>query len=154
MNLGIGLSFQAGQWLPAYLLGVLLVILQLIVISAHFCVASWLFEGVAAILGRRHPRISSKEAHRLVEEDGAMLIDVRSPEEFTMGHLPGAVNIPVREIAKRGDVLWAKRQPLVLYCTAGLRCHKAAEILRRSGVGEVYELGPMKQWGNVAPSLS
>lgn len=154
MNLGIGLSFLGGLVPLAYLLGGSLIILQVIVISSHFCVASWLLEAAAVLIGRRYARVSPEEAHRLVAEEGALLVDVRSPEEFAMGHLPDAMNIPVTEFESRADALRAQDKPLLLYCTAGVRCHKAAEMLRRGGMEEVHELGPMKRWGRLSPSWS
>lgn len=154
MNLGIGLSFQSGLAPLAYGLGGVLIVLQLIVISSHFCVASWLLEAASVLIGGRYARISREEAHRLVEEEGALLVDVRSAEEFAMGHLPNALNVPVTEFEARVGVLRAQDKPLVLYCTAGVRCHKAAEILRRRGMEEVHELGPMKRWGSLSLSWS
>ena len=154
MNLGIGLSFLAGQVVPAYLLGVSLIVLQIIVISSHFCVASWLFEGLAGVLGRRFPRVTVEEANQLVKEKDGLLVDVRSPEEYAMGHLSGAINVPVKAITKHKDELRQQGRPLLLYCTAGFRCHRAAKMLRREGVEQVHELGSMKQWTGIAAGWS
>jgi rhodanese-related sulfurtransferase len=145
MNLGIGLSFQAGLLLPAYLLGGALVILQLIVIASQFCVASWMLEGFWALRGHGTVRVNSEEAHRLVA-DGGVLVDVRAPSEFAADHLPGAINLPVDEVKGRKDELRQIGQPLVLYCSAGVRCHKAAKILRRAGIEDVHELGSISRW--------
>jgi rhodanese-related sulfurtransferase len=145
MNLGIGLSFQAGVLWSAYVLGAVLVVLQLIVISAHFCVASWLLEIGMALKGRRIELITSDEARRLVA-DGAVLLDVRSTPEFELEHIPGAENVPVNEVEARKEELLAKHKPFVIYCAAGARCHTAAETLRRAGCEEVHELGSMKRW--------
>ena len=145
MNLGIGLSFQAGLLLPAYFIGGALVILQLIVITSQFCVASWMMEGFWALLGRGILKVSSEEAHRLIAE-GSVLVDVRSPQEFAAGHLAGALNVPVDEVKQRTEELRQIDHPLVIYCSAGVRCHKAAEILRRAGIEVVHELGSMSRW--------
>ena len=145
MNLGIGLSFQAGLLLPAYFIGGALVILQLIVITSQFCVASWMMEGFWALLGRGIVKVSSEEAHRLIAE-GSVLVDVRSPQEFAAGHLAGALNVPVDEVKQRTEELRQIDHPLVIYCSAGVRCHKAAEILRRAGIEVVHELGSMSRW--------
>ncbi len=145
MNLGIGLSFQAGLLLPAYLIGGALVILQLIVITSQFCVASWMLEGLWRLAGRGIVEVSPEEAHRLVAE-GGVLVDVRAPREFAAGHLPGALNVPVDEVKRRSDELRQIDHPLVIYCSAGVRCHKAAKILRRAGIEDVLELGLMSRW--------
>jgi rhodanese-related sulfurtransferase len=108
-------------------------------------VASWILEGFWALRGRRIVKVSREEAHRLVAE-GGVLVDVRAQHEFAADHLPGAINLPVDEVDGRKDELRQIGQPLVLYCTAGVRCHKAAEILRRAGIEEVHELGSMNRW--------
>ena len=81
MNLGIGLSFLFGSTTLAYVLGFILVPLQIVVISTHFCVASWLYEGLLRVLGRWSAALPVGEAWQLVAED-ALLVDVRDPDEF------------------------------------------------------------------------
>jgi hypothetical protein len=80
MNLGIGLSFVAGNVPVAYVFGAVLVSLQLVVISSHFCVASWMYEGLLRAIGQWAPPIPSAEAQGLVAT-GGRLIDVREPDE-------------------------------------------------------------------------
>lgn len=73
---------------------------------------------------------------------GALLVDVRTPEEFAAGHLPNAINIPhekvVGELAKRGI---AKDAPLVLYCRSGRRSGVAEEALVGAGYRQLYNAG-------------
>lgn len=61
---------------------------------------------------------------------GAMLIDVRDPDEYASGHIPGAINIPLSKI--RG-LSGKKEKPLFLYCLKGQRSRRAAGILRKAG---------------------
>jgi rhodanese-related sulfurtransferase len=145
MNLGIGLSFQAGALLPAYAFGAVLIALQLVVISSHFCVASWMLELGFSWRRGGTERISSQDARRLVGE-GALLLDVRTPQEYGMGHLPEAVNVPIDEVAARQEELRRMGRPLVIYCSAGVRSRKAAEILRQAGLEEIHDLGLMRHW--------
>lgn len=73
------------------------------------------------------------------------LIDVRTPQEFAGGHIAGAVNIPVEEIAGRlGEV--AQDQPVVVYCRSGNRSAQAAQILDQAGYAPVYDLGGIGAW--------
>jgi len=73
------------------------------------------------------------------------LIDVRTPEEFASGHINGAVNIPVQELAQRmGEI--QKDQPVVLYCRSGNRSAQAATILDQAGYTGVYDLGGVIAW--------
>ncbi|BCV45553.1 MAG: hypothetical protein WStaPseu_39940 [Shewanella algae] len=73
---------------------------------------------------------------------GAMLVDVRTPEEYAEGHLPEAVNIPFEQIAeafaKQGI---AKDTPVVVYCRSGRRSGIAKESLEKAGYQEVYNGG-------------
>lgn len=146
MNLGIALSFQAGQMALAYVIGGALVILQLIVISSHVCIASWLLECIGKVLGRSGPtRIDPQEARQLVA-GGAVLLDVRSPQEFSANHLPQAVNIPVGELQARLDEVRQFACPLVVYCASGMRSNKATGILRSAEIQDVHDLGSLSRW--------
>ncbi len=73
---------------------------------------------------------------------GAMLVDVRTPEEYAEGHLPEAINIPFEQIAeafaKQGI---AKDTPVVVYCRSGRRSGIAKESLEKAGYQEVYNGG-------------
>jgi rhodanese-related sulfurtransferase len=76
--------------------------------------------------------------------DGApmVLIDVRGPDEFTAppGHLPGAINIPLPELAGRVAEVAAKARPVVLVCKTDRRSASAAETLCSAGVQNVTVL--------------
>ena len=73
MNVGVGSAFAAGDVPLAYGFGAVLVTLQLIVITTHFCVASWMYEGLLRLLGQWIPPISSERAHALVEAGAHIL---------------------------------------------------------------------------------
>ena len=89
--------------------------------------------------------IQGAEARKLVAA-GARLIDVRSPEEFGRGHLPGAVNIPVQEIDRRLGEVGPTEGDVVVYCRSGHRSGRAAQLLREHGFTKVHNLGPMTAW--------
>ena len=109
--------------------------------------ALWLFGAMLALYAGRWLwfRVRAREAKRLVAE-GATLVDVRSASEFAGGHLDGARNIPVHEIAARAREL-PKGKPVVVYCASGMRSAMAASTLRRAGFATVVNLGPMSAWG-------
>jgi rhodanese-related sulfurtransferase len=71
-----------------------------------------------------------------------LLVDVRGPEEFASppGHLPGAINIPLPELAARLAEVIAQPRPVVLVCKTDRRSAKAAETLLMAGVAEVAVL--------------
>jgi rhodanese-related sulfurtransferase len=87
--------------------------------------------------------VGGKRAKALVAA-GAKLVDVRSPQEFTEGHLDGAVNVPSAEIANTD--FGPKDKTIVVYCGSGVRSAKAAAKLESRGYTEVYDLGAMSTW--------
>jgi rhodanese-related sulfurtransferase len=84
----------------------------------------------------------------LAREDAPLLLDVRTPEEFAAGHVPGATLVPVQELEGRAAELAAYEQRgVVAYCEVGGRASKAAEILRAAGFANVRLLdGSMRRW--------
>jgi phage shock protein E len=89
--------------------------------------------------------VSSEEARRLVQS-GARLVDVRTPDEFAAGHIPGAINIPVQQLETRIHELEPREGTVVLYCRSGRRSGDAARMLKRAGFALVHDLGPMSRW--------
>jgi rhodanese-related sulfurtransferase len=89
--------------------------------------------------------VDGPAAHELVK-NGALLVDVRSADEFAEKHIEGAINVPADAVTSHD--FGGKDKPLVLYCRAGHRSQKAAEALRASGYTNVRVLGPMSAWGN------
>ena len=88
------------------------------------------------------------ESKKLIEKEwekykknNAVLIDVRSLQEYEEGHIAGAISIPYYEIEKRSNQeLKDKEQKIILYCNTGSRSKKAAKILRKLGYKQVKEI--------------
>lgn len=100
-----------------------------------------LFMAKRAMMGTM---IQGAEARKLVA-DGAVLIDVRSQPEYAAGHVEGAKNIPVDQVAARiGE--FPKDKNIVLYCRSGARSGQAKSILVGKGFEKVHNLGPMSAW--------
>lgn len=78
----------------------------------------------------------------------APLIDVRTPDEFSQGHLPNAVNIDWNGNNFNTQIAALdKTKPVYVYCLSGARSGSAADKMRTDGFTEVYELsGGIKQW--------
>jgi phage shock protein E len=91
------------------------------------------------------PRISGSEARRLVNQ-GAILLDVRSPSEFSTRHIDGAVSIPIRDLSHRIGELGDKTGAIVVYCESGGRSAVAKRLLERNGFTNVHDLGGISQW--------
>ena len=143
MNILIGLSFIYVTASLAYGFGAVLIALQLIVISTHFCMASWMYERFMKLIGKWAEPLAAAEARALVEQ-GAQLVDVREPDEFQESHLQGAINMPASTLTQRVDELRGKT--IVLYCQSGLRSQEALQLILRQGRDQVYNLGAMARW--------
>ena len=69
----------------------------------------------------------------------SVLLDVREPEEFTRGHIPGAINLPQADLATRLDTL-SRDRPLFVVCKGGYRSRRAAQFLAQRGFAQVYSV--------------
>lgn len=91
--------------------------------------------------------ISPEEAKRRMEAGGVTVLDVREPDEYADGHIPGAMLLPLGEVrAHAPRLLPDKNAELLVYCQSGARSMTACSILRRMGYTKVYDLGGMAQW--------
>ncbi len=83
----------------------------------------------------------SKEQLKKMIDRGAILIDVRSPQEFAEGHLENAISLPEYEIDEKvEDILPDQSQVLIVYCSTGHRSQKAQKELEKLGYQKVYNL--------------
>lgn len=91
--------------------------------------------------------IDPSDAVRLINND-ATVIDVRSSENFTQGHIVSARSIPMDELDAKLEKLGAlKNKPVLAVCQAGMSSKKALEALKKSGFESVYDLkGGMNAW--------
>ncbi len=90
-------------------------------------------------------RIDGPAARKLVEA-GALLVDVRSADEFGAGHVDGAINVPVGRVAQHFGADADRSRPIVVYCRSGMRSARAKSILDAAGFEAVHNLGPMTAW--------
>ncbi len=94
-----------------------------------------------------HSKDSLAKIHELIKEDKAVLVDVRTDEEWVKGRVAGAVHVPTDSLRKHSydaakvAKLLPKDKPLYLYCQIGMRSKQAAAILVREG----YDARALKQ---------
>jgi rhodanese-related sulfurtransferase len=77
---------------------------------------------------------------------GAVLVDVRTPGEFSRGHATGAINVPLQQLPSSLKKLGKKKRPVVVYCRSGSRSGRAASILRERGFSQVLDLKTLGNW--------
>ena len=77
---------------------------------------------------------------------GAIVIDVRTPQEFDQGKVPQSINIPVDRIAANAERIKSMNRPVIFCCASGARSSNAATIMKQKGLKEVYNGG---SWYNV-----
>lgn len=88
--------------------------------------------------------VGPEEAARRVDE-GAVLLDVREPDEWHAGHAPDAMHVPLAALAASVDRL-DKDQPIVAVCRVGGRSERAAAALLQRGYDAVNLAGGMRAW--------
>ena len=89
--------------------------------------------------------VTCEEKTKLVSEENAILIDVRSASEYNLNHLDGAINIDNQVI---GDTIESqvpeKDKKIIVYCQSGTRSKAAADTLIQKGYTNVYDLGSIE----------
>ena len=72
---------------------------------------------------------------------GAVLLDVRTPQEYREGHIPGSKNLPLQTIDKVGSIVENKDTVLYIYCHSGARSRQAVSYLQHMGYTNVNNIG-------------
>lgn len=84
------------------------------------------------------------ELKRKADQDNALLIDVRQPGEYASGHIPQAINIPLRTLPENLDKI-PQNRPVILYCTTGYRTGIGVMTLRLLGYTNISAFPPSIQ---------
>ena len=80
-------------------------------------------------------------ALQLMNHKSALVLDVRSDEEYKAGHILNSMHLPLGKISERiGELEKYKEQPVILVCRSGNRSTAACATLGKSGFGQVYNL--------------
>ena len=92
--------------------------------------------------------VSADEAAEIMKsESGYIILDVRRPDEYAEGHIPGAINVPNEEIGTAEiSSLPDKAQLILVYCKSGRRSKVAAEKLVKLGYTNIVEFGGILDW--------
>ena len=93
-------------------------------------------------------QVTMEEAAAMMrEESGYIILDVRTAEEYSEKHIPGAVKVPNEIIGSAGiPELPDKAQLILVYCRSGNRSKQAAEKLAKLGYTNIVEFGGIHDW--------
>ncbi len=84
---------------------------------------------------------------------GAVLLDVRTPQEYREGHIPGSKNLPLQTIDKVDSIVENKDTVLYVYCHSGARSRQAASLLQYMGYSNVTNIGGIAAYSGKVESV-
>ena len=88
----------------------------------------------------KQPDVNQGVAH-YHNTPGAVLLDVRTPQEYSEGHIPESKNVPLQTLDKISSVADNENIPLFVYCHSGARSRQAAAVLQSMGYTNVTNIG-------------
>ena len=93
-------------------------------------------------------KITAADAIRLLDSGKAVAVDVREPDEYAVGHIPGAKLLPLDDIEDTdlSEILPDKQARILIYCRTGRRSALAAAQLFDLGYPHLYDLGGLNGW--------
>lgn len=109
------------------------------------------YEYTLPLAGRKSSGYVGRYTAKKMVKEGAVLVDVRSAEEFARGHIEGAINIPQGDILNKADGILSglgatKDTNIIVYCSTGKRSSQSREILLGMGYTHVYDFGGYENW--------
>lgn len=94
-----------------------------------------------------YKKITSDEAKKMIETQKVIVVDVRTLEEYTEGHIPNAISVPLETIENKAEAKLKNKDDLILvYCRSGRRSREAALKLIEKGYTNVIDFGGIKDW--------
>ena len=127
---------------------------HLFLFIALIVVIALLIQNILAAGGQN--TVPSTKATELINREDAHVVDVRSINDFTSGHIINAINIPANALKNQlGQLAKYKDQPIIVACRSGSQSGMACKQLRKEGFEKVYNLrGGMLAWQNANLPMS
>jgi rhodanese-related sulfurtransferase len=132
-------AFVSEQWI------LFAALIFIVVMIAHSFISTWGIKNVGP-----------SEAIALVNRQDALVLDVRTDEEYKSGHIVDSLHIPVGLLSQRlGELSKHKAKPIVVLCRTGNRSAAACSLLRKQGFNPIYRLaGGVTAWQSANLPLS
>jgi len=101
-----------------------------------------------AITTIREPMIiTAQQAEEMMGQDGVLILDVRTPDEFNSGHIENAILLPYSDLFESArSIITDKNTIILIYCRSGMRSNVAAWLLYELGFTRVYDFGGIIDW--------
>lgn len=114
-------------------------------------VASFVYPGIQGVR-----RLSPSDAIRMINQENAVVVDVRTEGEFRQGHIVNAVHVAPKSVTEQSDRLEKYRsRPIIVACRSGHQSASIAARLRKRGFEQVHNLqGGMLAWENASLPVS
>ena len=94
-----------------------------------------------------YKKITSDEAKKMMETQKAIVVDVRTLEEYNEGHIPNAISVPLETIENEAEAKLKNKDDLILvYCRSGRRSREASLKLIEKGYTNVIDFGGIQDW--------
>ena len=142
MNVIAAVLFLSNMPTAALVVGGMLLFLQAIVIFTHFCTLSWMYEGLMRVLGKWNVPVEIDAAKSMLS-NGALMVDVRSENEYAAESIDGSVNLPLEDLDQHVDKF--KQGDCLIFCNSGTRSQIALQKLKGHGIENVHDLGAYKR---------
>ena len=144
-------AVAAASLLPVISLAVLALAISTFANAGWFSAPDW--PTLKADIRKSHPDVRQMSVpefqKRLVQGDSVTLLDVRSPEEFAVSQLKGAISVPTEKAVSKQVETLQKDALIVVYCSVGLRSAVTAQALQKRGYRNVFNLeGSLFEWAN------
>jgi rhodanese-related sulfurtransferase len=96
----------------------------------------------------KNHRITALEARDMMRKfPNAIILDVRTPDEFATGKIPGAILLPDYTIRERAQTVLPDKNALILvYCRSGVRSREAVYQMAEMGYKNIYDFGGINAW--------
>ncbi len=91
-------------------------------------------------LTRKFREVNTLEATRLVNQENALLVDVRDAKDYAQAHAVGAIHVPLNQVQPDHPKLSDPERPVIFYCYSGMSSQRAAASLANSGRDNIYSL--------------
>lgn len=99
------------------------------------------------LFGTKRKSMTMREAKEALTNDSSiLLLDVRTPQEYREGHLPGSINFPLGCLPYAENVLSDKHAAIFVYCLSGARSQGVCGILLKMGYTNVTNIGGISSW--------